>query len=284
VFELLQNAEDNKFTKAGGLKDPPFISFKIYPKQIVVECNEDGFTRPDLKAICSVGDSTKSALHGYIGAKGIGFKSVFIAASRVHIQSGNFSFEFRHKKTDPGLGMVRPIWITPDDQIPSPLTRTALYLHDEGDEDDIEHLKATISMQLDDLQETCLLFLRKLQQISVAFYDDEGNFERSKQFKKRQIDDHRVSLETITVTSGKENKKSQIYHIAKQYATGLAPSDNREPPKNDEERRMSTTAEVVLAFTRQKQELFAFLPLRTSDYKVSKIRLPESFAEYLLTD
>ncbi|KAH7173247.1 uncharacterized protein B0J16DRAFT_405610 [Fusarium flagelliforme] len=277
VFELLQNAEDNKFTKANLLNAPPFISFKIHPKQIVVECNEDGFTRPDLKAICSVGDSTKSALHGYIGAKGIGFKSVFIAASRVHIQSGKFSFEFRHKKTDPGLGMVRPIWVTPDDQIPSPLTRTILYLHDQDDEDDVEHLKAIISMQFDDLQETCLLFLRKLQQISVAFYDDEGNLERSKQFRKQQIDDHRVSLETITVASGKEIIKRQIYHIAKQYATGLAPSDNREPPKNEEERRMSTTADVVLAFpltsdyepqiSRKKQELFAFLPLRTSDYK-----------------
>lgn len=280
VFELLQNAEDNKFTKADGLKSPPFISFKVHPKHIVVDCNEDGFIWPDLTAICSVGDSTKSAIHGYIGAKGIGFKSVFIAASRVHIQSGNFSFEFRHKKTDPGLGMVRPIWVRPVDSIPNPLTRTTLYLHDEGEQEDIEHLKAIISMQFNDLHETCLLFLCKLQQISVAFYDDEGNLERSKQFRKRQIDDHRVSLETITVVSGKETTKSQIYHIAKQYATGLAPSDNREPPKSEDERQMSTTAEVVLAFplttnyepqiSRQRQELFAFLPLRPSDYKVRK--------------
>ena len=180
--------------------------------------------------------------------------------------------------------MVRPIWVTPTDEIQNPLTRTTLYLHDEGDKEDIEHLKAIISMQFDDLQETCLLFLRKLQQISVAFYDDMGNLERSKQFKKRQVDDHRVSLETITVAFGEEITKSQIYHIAKQYATGLAPSDNREPPKNDEERRMSTTAEVVLAFpltsgyepqiTRQKQELFAFLPLRASDYKPIMFDLP----------
>lgn len=176
--------------------------------------------------------------------------------------------------------MVRPIWVTPVDPIPNPLTRTTLYLHDQGEQEDIEHLKAIISMQFDDLHETCLLFLRKLQQISVAFYDDEGNLERSKQFRKRQIDDHRVSLETITVVSGKETTKSQIYHIEKQYATGLSPSDNREPPKSEEERRMSTTAEVILAFpltrdyepqiSRQRQELFAFLPLRPSDYRVRR--------------
>ncbi|RBR21220.1 hypothetical protein FVER53590_29018 [Fusarium verticillioides] len=47
VFELLQNADDKN--------DPPFISFQIHPKHIVVECNEDGFTSLDLKAICSVG-------------------------------------------------------------------------------------------------------------------------------------------------------------------------------------------------------------------------------------
>ncbi|RGP71733.1 hypothetical protein FLONG3_7037 [Fusarium longipes] len=277
VFELLQNAEDNKFTKANELNALPFISFKIYPKHIVVDCNEDGFTRPDLKAICSVGESTKSALHGYIGAKGIGFKSVFIAASRVHIQSDNFSFEFRHNKTDPGLGMVRPIWVMPIDSITNPLTRTTLYLHDQGEEEEIEHLKRMISMQFDDLHETCLLFLRKLQQISVSFYDDEGNIVRSKQFRKQWIDEHRVSLETVSVVFGEETTKSQIYHITKQFATGLAPSDNREPPKTEEARRDSTTAEVVLAFpltsdyepqiSRQKQELFAFLPLRSSDYK-----------------
>ncbi|KAM0239528.1 hypothetical protein ACHAP5_008251 [Fusarium lateritium] len=277
VFELLQNAEDNLFKKADGLDALPFISFKIYPKHIIVDCNEDGFTRRDLKAICSVGESTKSALHGYIGAKGIGFKSVFIAASRVHIQSGNFSFEFRHNKTDPGLGMVRPIWVTPVDSIPSPLTRTTLYLHDQGEEEEIEHLKRVISMQFDDLQETCLLFLQKLRQISVAFYDEEGNLSRSKQFRKHKIDEHRISLETINVVSGAESTKRQIYHITKQFATGVAPSDNREPPKTEEARRISATAEVVLAFpltsdykpqiSRQKQELFAFLPLRTSDYK-----------------
>ncbi|KAF4446685.1 hypothetical protein F53441_9727 [Fusarium austroafricanum] len=277
VFELLQNAEDNRYLKAGANNAAPFISFKIYPKHIVVECNEDGFTKPDLKAICSVGESTKTAAHGYVGAKGIGFKSVFIAANRVHIQSGNFSFEFRHNKTDPGLGMVRPIWVNPTERTPIPLTRTTLYLHDQGDEDEIEHLKTIIAMQFDDLQETCLLFLRKLQQITVAFYDGEGKLQRSKRFRKVAIGEHRVSLETTTIIDGQESTKSQIYHITKQLATGLAQSESRDPATTEEARRILTSAEVVLAFpltndykphiSRQKQELFAFLPLRTSDYK-----------------
>ncbi|EXM15929.1 hypothetical protein FOTG_15718 [Fusarium oxysporum f. sp. vasinfectum 25433] len=277
VFELLQNAEDNSFRKADGKNDPPFISFQIHPKHIVVECNEDGFTSLDLKAICSVGESTKTAKHGYVGAKGIGFKSVFIAASRVHIQSGNFSFEFRHSRNDPGLGMVRPIWVRPAETFPSPLTRTTLYLHDQGDEDEIEHLKTIIAMQFDDLQETCLLFLRKLSKISVAFYDEEGNLQRSKQFTKKKVDDYRVSLETTVVSGGESATTSQMYHITKQLATGLAQSESRDAATTEEARKSLTSAEVVLAFPLQsnyqpqistrRQELFAFLPLRTSDYK-----------------
>ncbi|EXK44469.1 hypothetical protein FOMG_03183 [Fusarium oxysporum f. sp. melonis 26406] len=277
VFELLQNAEDNSFRKADGKNDPPFISFQIHPKHIVVECNEDGFTSLDLKAICSVGESTKTAKHGYVGAKGIGFKSVFIAASRVHIQSGNFSFEFRHNRNDPGLGMVRPIWVRPTETFPSPLTRTTLYLHDQGDEDEIEHLKTVIAMQFDDLQETYLLFLRKLSKISVAFYDEEGNLQRSKQFTKKKVDDYRVSLETTVVSGDESATTSQMYHITKQLATGLAQSESRDSATTEEARKSLTSAEVVLAFPLQsdyqphistgRQELFAFLPFRTSDYK-----------------
>ncbi|XEU94732.1 hypothetical protein FSHL1_000016 [Fusarium sambucinum] len=277
VFELLQNAEDNVFKKARAAGTLPFISFKIHPDKIVVECNEDGFTELDLQAICAVGQSTKSASHGYIGAKGIGFKSVFIAASRVHIQSGNFSFEFRHNKTDPGIGMVRPIWVSPAETIPSPLTRMTLYIHDQGDPDEIQHLKKIISMQFDDLQETCLLFLRKLGQISLEFYGENGELERSKYFRKHKIDDYRVSLETTSGIHEDKTTKSQIYHITRQIATGLARSDNRELPDTEEAKRDSSKAEVVLAFpitdnseplvTLKNQDLFAFLPLRRSDYK-----------------
>lgn len=289
MFELLQNAEDNSFRKADDKNEPPFISFQIHPKHIVVECNEDGFTSLDLKAICSVGESTKTAKHGYVGAKGIGFKSVFIAASRVHIQSGNFSFEFRHNRNDPGLGMVRPIWVRPTETFPSPLTRTTLYLHDQGDEDEIEHLKTVIAMQFDDLQETCLLFLRKLSKISVVFYDEEGNLQRSKQFTKKKVDVYRVSLETTVVSGDESATTSQMYHITKQLATGLAQSESRDSATAEEARKSLTSAEVVLAFPLQsdyqphistrRQELFAFLPFRTSDYKVSSIRVSTSTLE-----
>lgn len=40
--------------------------------------NEAGFTTANIRALCDVGNSTKAGINtGYIGHKGIGFKSVF---------------------------------------------------------------------------------------------------------------------------------------------------------------------------------------------------------------
>ncbi|KAL7921353.1 hypothetical protein ACQKWADRAFT_124514 [Trichoderma austrokoningii] len=276
VFELLQNAEDNNFSKTA---EDPYISFKVYKNRIVVECNEDGFNERDLGAICAVGQSTKSSSYGYIGAKGIGFKSVFIAAWKVHIQSGNFSFEFRHKRDDPGLGMVRPIWVPTDERLEGPLTRMTLYFHDEGDPDELQRLKSIIFKQLDDLQQTSLLFLKKLQRVKIVFHGNDGRIKTSKEFLKHQVDKYRVALYTKSSTKGhKATKKSQIYHITTLKAHGIARSDNRDISNKDEVETSSTTAEVVLAFpltaefqplvnTKKKQEIFAFLPVRESDYK-----------------
>ena len=102
VFELLQNADDNQYT----MGQDPYVVFRVYPDRIVIDCNEDGFTRQNLTAICDIGKSSKTGSQGYIGEKGIGFKSVFMAAWRVHIQSRSFSFDFVHRKGDSGMGMI----------------------------------------------------------------------------------------------------------------------------------------------------------------------------------
>lgn len=109
VFELLQNADDNSYSRAKASSADPYVSFRVYNHRIVVECNEDGFTHENLVAICNVGKSSKSGAQGYIGEKGIGFKSVFMVAWKVLIQSGDFSFYFQHKKGDSGMGMISPV-------------------------------------------------------------------------------------------------------------------------------------------------------------------------------
>ncbi|KAK4209476.1 hypothetical protein QBC37DRAFT_391255 [Rhypophila decipiens] len=276
VFELLQNADDNRFTRAQANGNLPFISFQVYPNRIIVECNEDGFTGNDLLAICSVGESTKSGSHGYIGAKGIGFKSVFIAARKVYIQSGNFSFYFKHDRGDLGLGMVLPIWEETDEELPQPLTRMTLHLHEKGDQAELKHLRDTIFKQLNDLQQTCMLFLRNLRQIRVSFYDEDGELENSREFDVGNLDNHRVFLETSSTDGeGEVTVEKKHYHVTRNTVYGISKSNNRELPNTEEGNQASSTTEVILAFpltgdskpSTEKQQLFAFLPVRMSDFK-----------------
>jgi len=258
----------------------PAVSFHVHQDQIIVESNEDGFTKEDLTAICSVGNSTKSASYGYIGAKGIGFKSVFIAAWKVYIQSGDFSFSFKHAKGDSGLGMVQPIWKDPAEELEGPLTRMTLYLHEAGDARELEHLRKTIFQQLSDLQQTCLLFLRNIRRISITFYSATGDVGTSKEYSVSFQEGHRVAVIANSRNGpSTESHERQLYHVTRHTATDLPSSDNRVV---DGSKHGSTASEVVLAFplttasqpSVSRQELFAFLPIRESDFKVSSATLP----------
>lgn len=70
----MQNADDNNYS--AGVE--PTLVFILHSNGIVVLNNENGFSDKNIRALCDVGNSTKKGLSsGYIGKKGIGFKSVF---------------------------------------------------------------------------------------------------------------------------------------------------------------------------------------------------------------
>ena len=69
-----------------------------------------GFSERNVKALCDVGKSTKQHKVGYIGQKGIGFKSVFKVTDVAEIHSRGFHISFdlvRHQ----ALGYILPTWI-----------------------------------------------------------------------------------------------------------------------------------------------------------------------------
>jgi len=70
-----------------------------------IDCSEVGFSEANIKASCSVGQSTKPAA-GYIGEKGIGFKSFWKLANLIRISSGPYQFMFDRTKE---LGIITPI-------------------------------------------------------------------------------------------------------------------------------------------------------------------------------
>ncbi|CAF3365211.1 unnamed protein product [Rotaria sp. Silwood2] len=78
VLELIQNADDNNYSKLND-NSTPKLKFIINNKQITIYNNENGFQREHVKAICSVGKSTKGKhKEGYCGHKGIGFNPMLL--------------------------------------------------------------------------------------------------------------------------------------------------------------------------------------------------------------
>lgn len=74
--EIIQNVEDNRY-RAGIV---PELDISLVSGDVLrFEFNEVGFTKENVTAICKVNDSTKPRNRegGYIGHKGIGFKSLF---------------------------------------------------------------------------------------------------------------------------------------------------------------------------------------------------------------
>lgn len=70
----VQNADDNIYPE----DVEPTLTFILQDKGIIVLNNERGFSADNIRALCDVGNSTKKGRSaGYIGKKGIGFKSVF---------------------------------------------------------------------------------------------------------------------------------------------------------------------------------------------------------------
>lgn len=276
VFELLQNADDNSYSKARSSSAVPFVSFHVYHRRIVVECNEDGFTQENLTAICNVGKSSKTGAQGYIGEKGIGFKSVFMVAWKVYVQSGDFSFYFQHKMGDSGMGMISPIWEDTEEVLARPLTRITLFLHDAGSNETLDRQQETALAQFRELQATFLLFMKNLKRIEVTMYDSNDVQVSSTTFSMEHQSRNRVELKRRTTEDGNIREHRQRYHITKDTASGLPRSENRTYTATELSNEAYANADVVLAFPLrpdsvpivEAQDVFAFLPIRNMGFPV----------------
>lgn len=114
VLELVQNADDNSYpphlSSTSAAREVPALKFILSLNCVVVLNNEVGFSENNIRAICDVGKSTKgSNRSGYIGQKGIGFKSVFRVTDTPEIHSSGFHIKF---DTQSGpIGYILPHWV-----------------------------------------------------------------------------------------------------------------------------------------------------------------------------
>ncbi|KAJ7032739.1 hypothetical protein C8F04DRAFT_645308 [Mycena alexandri] len=158
VLELVQNADDNVY--GADITPSLQMSLDLNSNTLVVACNETGFNKSQVEAICKIGASTKKHQEGYIGDKGIGFKSVFKVADKVSISSGPYTFFF-DKRAE--LGMITPSW-DDDCRGREGWTQFTLCLSNAID-------KGQLKLYLSDVDPTLLIFLRKLRHLDIDLHD-----------------------------------------------------------------------------------------------------------------
>ena len=170
IFELIQNAADNAYEERGTY--PPYISFQLTKSDpththgsngaLIIQNNEIGFQRDNVDAICAVGVTTKEKGQGYIGEKGIGFKSVFRVTGNPHIFSNGYHFCLPEYDEETGLGYIVPRWI---DRPPRDLDPSETHIILPLTKPDFGYEK--IEQMLQDIEPETILFLSKLEEIRI---------------------------------------------------------------------------------------------------------------------
>ncbi len=189
IFELIQNAEDNHYRE----DVVPELSFELLSHDptntpgcngcLVIKNNEVGFNINNIKAISSIGKSTKANQKdaGYIGEKGIGFKSVFVVSPAPHILSNGFKIKFLKDDPKTGLGYIVPYWLENDltDFVSDNYTTLLLPLQDkQGSE---TRMIDKVQNELSKLSAELVLFLRKLKKLSIKTPSYFANYHLAKE-------------------------------------------------------------------------------------------------------
>ncbi|CAI9117666.1 OLC1v1019113C2 [Oldenlandia corymbosa var. corymbosa] len=259
LLELVQNADDNLYPR----NVEPSLMFILQEKGIIVLNNEIGFSAENIRALCDVGSSTKKDLNaGYIGKKGIGFKSVFRVTDAPEIHSNGFHIKF--DITEGQIGFVLPTVVPPCD--------IDLYSIADSDKSGVDDWKTCIVLpfkgkscegfamnnivsMFSDLHPSLLLFLHRLQCIKLRNMIDNTTIVMRKEVLADGI---------VRVSFGKEKMAWLVVSKILQ-ASAIRP-DAKE-------------TEISLAFTLEEtgegsyapllkqQPVFAFLPLRTYGLK-----------------
>jgi hypothetical protein len=261
---LIQNADDNSFDD-----NTPTISFALSRTRdalrLLMECNEVGFKEANIEALCRIGDSTKKArdrTKGYIGEKGIGFKSVFNVADVVHISSNNYSFRFDRKGV---LGMITPIIESFPGTISDrgPKTRILLELHGEPEFQEIND-------ELQKLEPQALLFLRKITTMVIVTPNRQAIIKKISE----EMDSNGNGTVTLSLLYVLDNEylpqDPQKYLIVRHTEEISLTPENRRADVEE--------TEIVLAFPvggnlrpllRERQQTYAYLPIEDYGFNVS---------------
>ena len=255
VLELIQNADDNAYSAVV----EPALRFVISNDAVLVVNNEIGFSAENVESLCAVGQSTKSKRLGFIGEKGIGFKSVFRVTDEPHIFSNGYRFKFSLTEENDPLGFVVPHWIEDIPEFVKP-GQTTIYLP----------LRATaqpVFPLLEQVDSRLLLFLGKLEELDI----EDRSTGKHRLVERVIQSSNRVKLHDSYWKDGKPERKpiTRLFFVSKW--TMSKPSDLVEAERSE----VSETT-LALAFPiredggaegRNIQDVFAFLPTRPYGFR-----------------
>ncbi|KAK1591395.1 hypothetical protein Q3G72_006995 [Acer saccharum] len=261
LLELVQNADDNMYPENA----EPTLTFILQESGITVLNNELGFSAQNIRALCDVGNSTKKGSGaGYIGQKGIGFKSVFRVTDAPEIHSNGFHVKFDISEGQ--IGFVLPTVVSPCNiTMLSRLASKDLILLDNSCWNTCIRLPFrsklsegiiinNIIAMFSDIHPSLLLFLHRLRCIVFRNMLNDSLIVMRKEMAGNGI---------IKVSCGEE--KMTWFVASKKLQADVMRSDVQ-------------TTEIAIAFTLQEangnnrpllnqQPVFAFLPLRTYGLK-----------------
>uniref|UniRef100_A0A3Q3H2C9 Wu:fj29h11 n=1 Tax=Labrus bergylta TaxID=56723 RepID=A0A3Q3H2C9_9LABR len=253
VLELIQNADDNSYPSEDGLV--PSLAFVVERDCITILNNESGFQETNIRAICDVGNSTKGKhKYGYIGQKGIGFKSVFKVTDCPEIHSNGFHLHF--DKTCGPMGYILPHW--GEDERTLDIELKELNLHSWT-------TKICLPLRSDnhqtrnlfhDVHPSLLLFLHRLRSITIYNQSEKRLVMMTRKDLSHNVleVEHTEGIErwlvvktTVQPKKIKENVESTELALAFQLNSDITGSD--------------------IIFQPQKQPVFAYLPLRSFGFR-----------------
>ncbi|XP_062567288.1 uncharacterized protein LOC134229558 [Saccostrea cucullata] len=258
VLELIQNADDNSYPDDLQKNNCPSVQFIMKPDGVVILNNETGFQEKNIRALCDVGRSTKGKHKaGYIGQKGIGFKSVFRVTDEPEVHSNGFHIKF-DVQSGP-TGYILPHWVEEDkwQEGEGWMTKIVLPIKDS-----MKSQMRTLAARFHDIHPSLLLFLNRLRQITI-----ENRVEDVVQeIRRRDLGDNVVEI--------MENSKVERWLVVKKRLDASTISLQAKSGVEVE------STEIALAFPLRpagqkkdskfvppKQPVFAFLPLRSYGFR-----------------
>ncbi len=193
VYELLQNAEDEKATE---------VEIRLYTDKLLFKHNGKPFDIRDIDGVTGLGNSKKQEDLNAIGKFGLGFKSVFAVTRTPKIYSGDYAFKIKNFFLPEKLS-DRPEWLKREE--------TLIELPFNHTERSSQGVYRIVKNRLENLGMITLLFLKNIESIFWYVYDDKGEKISYGEYLKfsNYIEECVSKVQLISSKNGKD--KDKIY-------------------------------------------------------------------------